>query len=256
MDPKTLGPDEQFMRQVPAGSAVCVVHTVGCIVDVEALATARPDLILLEDACEAFPVCFQNRPVIPQVLAAAVSFFGNKTVTCGEGGALLFLDKALADAMRHCCKQGMTSKRYVHDVLAYNYRLSNLNCALLLAQLEDLETVVRLKRQVFALYDQLVQDSGSKQLHSIESRALWMYPVRIRSQKFPTYEAKEAEFRKWNIEVRPYFYPASAHPHVLERIRGDRTIGNIAHHEVVILPSFPELTPDEQRHIVAVAGSM
>ena len=87
------------------------------------------------------------------------SFFGNKTITTGEGGMVVTNDKTLSERARHYKGQGLASHReYWHDVIGYNYRMTNVQAALLLGQLEILPEIIEKKRVIFDRYRAHLKD--------------------------------------------------------------------------------------------------
>ena len=85
--------------------------------------------MFVEDCCEAFLETYEGSVVGTKSLCGAVSFFGNKLITTGEGGLWYTQDKDVYEFIYKSCHHGMTSDRYVYDVLGYNYRMTNLQAA-------------------------------------------------------------------------------------------------------------------------------
>ncbi|MBI5461122.1 MAG: LegC family aminotransferase [Gammaproteobacteria bacterium] len=136
--------------------ALIVMHTFGHPAELDALAELcrRYRIVLIEDAAEALGSFYRDQHVGQWGLLSAVSFNGNKIVTTGGGGAVLTNDAALAQRARHLTT---TAKQphpwaFVHDQVAYNYRLPNLNAALGCAQLEQLPDFVSRKRALAQRY--------------------------------------------------------------------------------------------------------
>ena len=122
--------------------AMVVVHTFGHPVDLDPLAELckRYKLKLVEDAAESLGSYYKGRHTGNWGVLSALSFNGNKVITTGGGGAILTQDKKLAEQARHLTTTGKVSHKwaYMHDCVAYNYRLPNINAALGCAQLEQL----------------------------------------------------------------------------------------------------------------------
>ena len=188
------------------------------------------------------------------------SFYGNKIITTGEGGAFLTNEDAVYEYILKAHSQGMSAKRYVHNVHAYNYRMTNVQAAFLYDQLSDLETIVGQKIKVFETYRELLNEydmlrSGRVRLFENEDGAQsthWIFTVRIVGN--PKTVDETAEFFDANgIDVRPFFYPIHAHAHLsgLTCDNGDNdTISVLLNKEILMLPSSPDITRDEQRRVI------
>ena len=136
--------------------ALVPMHTFGHPVDIEGvLAVARDfQLSLVEDAAESLGSTYQQRHTGTFGLMGVLSFNGNKTITTGGGGAILTNDEELAKRAKHLTTTAKVPHRwnYVHDEIAYNYRLPNINAALGCAQLEQLGEILTAKRELFGRY--------------------------------------------------------------------------------------------------------
>ncbi|OQX05339.1 MAG: aminotransferase DegT [Desulfobulbaceae bacterium A2] len=145
--------------------AACLpVHIFGhpCAVDKIAALCASFDIPLVEDAAEALGSRWQNRHCGTFGRTGVLSFNGNKIVTCGGGGAVLTDDAELARRLKHLTTTAKAPHpwRYEHNETGYNYRLPNLNAALLCAQLEQLEAFIADKRRLAAEYTEFFQSRG------------------------------------------------------------------------------------------------
>lgn len=240
IDPVTLNP---VLEDLEPNSAVVVVHNIGNVVNVPDLLRRRPDLVVVEDCCEAFLETYEGKPVGTAGLCAAVSFFGNKTITTGEGGLWYTHDKDLYAFILKSCHHGMTSERYVYDVLGYNYRMTNLQAALLYDQLRDVDTILETKRRVRDRYRLLL---GSW----VISTGVWMTVLRIPSISYP---ALAPTLRDYGIDTRPMFYPLQTHPHLRCIAAPPVSFG---HDEIFMLPSSPGLTAYDQVYIASVVRAV
>jgi perosamine synthetase len=161
--------------------------------------------------------------------------------------------------------QGMSAKRYVHEVHAYNYRMTNVQAAFLHDQLSDLDTIVGQKTKVFETYRALLNEydllrSGRVRLFENEDGTQsthWIFALRIVGN--PKTVDETAEFFDANgIDVRPFFYPIHAHAH-LAGLTGDNPNPNhndpvsvLLNKEILLLPSSPDMTLDEQRRVIEI----
>jgi perosamine synthetase len=234
MDPETLNmrEDEAYLASLEPGSAVVVVHNVGTVVNVPRLRRLRPDLVFVEDCCEAFLETYEGQPTGTASFCAAVSFFANKLITSGEGGLWYTHDKDLYAHVLKTCHHGMTSERYVYDVLGYNYRMTNLQAALLYDQLRDLDNILERKRHVRDRYTLLLPDW-------IATTGLWMTVVRLPD----VYSVVAPRLRAHGIDTRPMFYPLRVQSHLRDIDAGPCAIRQ---ETLMMLPSSPRLTEYDQ----------
>lgn len=140
--------------------AACVpMHTFGlpCRIDELALICREWNISLVEDAAESLGSYYKNRHTGTFGKAGVFSFNGNKTVTCGGGGAIVTNDEKLAKRAKHLTTQAKVPHKweFVHDEIGYNYRMPNLNAAMACAQLEQLNSFIENKRALASKYIEL-----------------------------------------------------------------------------------------------------
>ena len=255
MDEKTFNIDtsESYIQTLDKNSAVLIVHNLGNIVNVPRLKRIRPDLIFIEDNCEGLFGKYENiySGTSEDSLCSAVSFYGNKTITTGEGGAFFTNDLNLYKFIKTYFSHGMSEQRYIHNVLGTNYRMTNIQAGFLYDQLNDIEHILEMKKDVVDNYKKLLEEISSKIIildqepNTIHSN--WMFSLFIKDINYESFEKYMCEK---NIQVRPIFYDICEHDHLikiknphLENLEKLRSIG-------VMLPSYPELTKEEQIYIV------
>ena len=141
----------------------CVpMHTFGHPVKIDELVTVCDEwhIELVEDAAESIGSLYKGRHTGTFGKVGAISFNGNKTITTGGGGMLLFQDEELGKLAKHLTTQAKVPHRwaFVHDHIGYNYRMPNINAALGCAQLENIERYVENKRETAAIYADFFKD--------------------------------------------------------------------------------------------------
>jgi perosamine synthetase len=242
IDPHTLNirEDEFYILSLEQNSAVVVVHNIGNVVNVPRLKKLRPDLIFVEDNCEAFMEQYNQKYTGTESLCAAVSFFGNKTITSGEGGAFYTNDKELYDFIYKTCHHGMTGERYVYDIIGRNYRMTNIQAAFLYDQLIDIDNILDNKKRVYNTYFKLLKDTNIK----VATTGKWMFLVRVPGGN---YNDMFKHMMSFGIDTRPLFYEITKHRH-LESFTTPNMLDN--HHEYIMLPSSPSLTMEDQQYII------
>jgi perosamine synthetase len=199
--------------------AIMVVHIFGLPVDMDpVLALARKHgLRVIEDAAELIGQTYRGRPCGSFGELSTFSFYPNKHVTTGEGGMVVTDDAALAARCRQlrnlCFKP---EQRFVHDELGWNFRLTNLQAALGVAQLERLERSVAIKRRLGARYDELLAGIRGLQLPLARTpyanNIYWVYGV-VLEDSVP-FDARQAMSRLAGLGIgtRPFFWPMHEQP--------------------------------------------
>jgi perosamine synthetase len=243
--------DKLDKRIKETDSPVLVVHNMGNIVNVPDLQKKYTDTIFVEDCCEGLFGLYNEQYAGTASLCSSVSFFGNKTITSGEGGAVLTNNDEIYNHLLRLRGQGQTDEKFIHDRLGYNYRLNNVSAGILYGQLMHLDEILNKKLNVFAKYDSSF--CGNYSIHFQEYAdgtipANWLYAIRIDGSDYK--KAKEF-FDEAGIETRPMFYPMSAHKHLkMFSIEGYEEVASQLNKEVIILPCYPELTDKEQDYII------
>jgi perosamine synthetase len=239
VNPDTLNmcEDEAYLRSLEPNAAVVVVHNVGNVVNVPRMKRIRPDLIIVEDVCEAFMEQYEGSVVGTASLCAGLSFFANKMVTSGEGGAFYTADKELYEFIYRTCHHGMTSERYIYDTLGYNYRMTNLQAALLYDQLLDIDAIISQKRTVYSRYTKLFPTETT-------TTGIWMFAVRLPTVRDSNHMCRVLS--TYGVDIRPMFYDIHDHAHLQEI----KALSDDFHHEqVVMIPSSSTLTAFDQVYI-------
>lgn len=252
MDSRTLNIDvsEEYIKSLDINSAVCIVHNLGNIINVPRLKRLRPDLVFIEDNCEGLFGKYEGKYSGTASLCSAVSFYGNKTITTGEGGAFFTDDDEIYNYINSIYSHGMTSKRYVHCYIATNFRMTNIQAAFLYDQLNDIEHILHLKSNIFNTYNKFLStliESSKIKLFTNENNtehSKWMYSVIIPSK---TYKEIDEIMKANKIEIRPVFYNINEHTHLKNILnRFDNSDVDDVISSSIILPSFPDLSESEQ----------
>jgi perosamine synthetase len=165
IDPITLNVDAACVEGAITSRtrALIVVHTFGCPADIAALLeiAGRHGLKVIEDACEAIGAEYQGRRVGIFGDAGVFAFYPNKQITTGEGGMIVARDAEIAAKLRSLRNQGRrpSDDWLEHSELGYNYRISEMNCALGLAQLRRIDSILDRRREVAGEYDSRLRGS-------------------------------------------------------------------------------------------------
>ena len=200
---------------------IVAVHTFGYPADMDALRTVarRHGLLLIEDACEAIGAEFQGQKVGALGDAGVFAFYPNKQITTGEGGMIVTGDSAFAKKIRALRNQGRyeTDDWFQHSELGFNYRLSELHCALGIAQLKRIESILLAREAVACAYHQLLENCTNVMLPPASvphGRISWfVYVIRLH-KKFTRgqRDAVSKHFASAEIGCGRYFAPIHMQP--------------------------------------------
>lgn len=253
--------DEQYLLSLESNSAIVVVHNLGGIVDVDRIKRIRPDIVIVEDNCEGLFGKYNGKytGTSNHTLCSSISFYGNKTITTGEGGAFITNDDDIYNHIKLVFSQGMSSRRFIHEVHAYNYRMTNVQAAFLYEQLNDIECILDLKKRIFNNYEKLLEDEIHNKKVAIQStstnceKANWMFSVYLLNNNKSIDELNNY-FIENGIDIRPFFYPYYRHNHlktIINHSNDNHIISEKLNQNVIMLPSYPELTFEQQKYIVS-----
>ena len=245
--PDTLQMDPEDVRRklTPKTKALLVVHLYGHPCDMDALIGIARDhnLFVVEDCAEAIGTRYKGRHAGTFGDVATFSFFGNKTITTGEGGMVVTNDASLYNKIGRLKGQGlMPGREYWHDIIGYNYRMTNICAAIGLAQMERIDEIIEKKRRIAMWYrDALKGIKGIRFFDEIGDvvNSFWMCSVILATAQ------QRDKVRKVltdaGVETRPFFHPV----HTMPMYRVDGQIFPIAESFAlrgINLPSYPALT--------------
>jgi perosamine synthetase len=199
--------------------AIMVVHIYGLPVDLDPVITIakKYGLLIIEDAAEMHGQTYKGTPCGSFGDISLFSFYPNKHITTGEGGMITMNSDEYAKRCRSlrnlCFKPG---KRFVHEELGWNFRMSNLQAALGLAQLERLDEFVRRKRAMGKLYTERLSDIASIQLPlprtSYAENIYWVYGIVLKDEVPFDAEMVMKKLAAKKIGSRPFFWPMHEQP--------------------------------------------
>ncbi len=274
VDPDTLliDPAQVEAKITPRTRAIFAVDYAGQPCDYDALRSIaqRRRLWLVDDACHAIGGAYKNRPVGSLADLNTFSFHPVKHITTGEGGMVTTDAPELARRLRMCRTHGIDSnpvKRqaegqwfYEMVELGYNYRLSDINCALGESQLRKLPGWVQRRQEIARRYDAAFADlpaAGPLSAREDVSHAYHLYVLRLDLSQLRVGRAEVfAALHGEGIGVNVHYIPVHLHPYYHQRFGtapGDCPIAESAYERIVSLPIWPGMTDkDVQDTIVAV----
>ncbi len=246
-----LDPEDVKKKITSKTKAIMLVHLYGYPCDVTKFIKIAKEnnLFLIEDCAESFGSKFGGRDTGTFGDIAAFSFFGNKTITTGEGGMVVTNDKTLSEKVEHLKGQGLAKFReYWHDIVGFNYRMTNMCAAIGLAQLERADELIAAKVKVTSCYNKYLKNIPVELFLPQKNvkHNFWMYSIL-------TKDAEEREglrdfLKKSGIETRPTFYPVHTMPMYAIQSQKLPVAENLGWRGVC-LPSYPALKETEIKEI-------
>lgn len=234
--------------------AIVPVHLYGHACEIERIAQLAKEykLQLVEDAAEGIACRHNGRHVGGYGQTGCFSFNGNKALTTGGGGMVVTNDAKRAERVKFLATQAKSDPYYyIHDEVGYNYRLSNVQAAIGLAQLECIDEMVERKRAIHDRYAQEFAGSDAVEVFSAQEWCFcnyWMTLIRIspdRHDEFAKYMAGE------KIQVRPIWSLNHTMPMYRDCIAGDLTETVALGAEGVLIPSHPGMSDDDTERAIA-----
>lgn len=243
-----IDPADIERRITEKTKAIMVVHLYGqpaAMHSIMALA-AKHGLKVIEDAAEAFGSRIGDQHVGTFGDVSTFSFFGNKTVTTGEGGMVCSNDALIDARVRKLKGQGLEGTReYWHDEIGYNYRMTNICAAIGLAQLEDAEELLARKRVIAEKYREALRGLPVNFFWEVDgsTNSFWMNCIAVHDSNIrdPLRRALATE----GIETRPAFYPAHTMPMYTSFAEGEYPVAANLAACGINLPSSPALSDDD-----------
>ena len=261
IDPRdfNLDPRKLAAAITPRTKAIIPVHLYGQAADMDAILAAAGSVPLVEDCCQAIGTGYHGMPVGGLGVFGCFSFFPTKNLGAfGDGGLVTTNDEALADRLADMRVHGMRPK-YVHHFVGGNFRLDALQAAILRAKLPRLPGWIAKRQAGAAHYRELFARAGLDKTVRLpeeipgRGHTYHQFVVRVKDR-----DSLREHLAKQGIGAEIY-YPISLHEQrcfaVLGYQRGDFPESERAEVEVLALPIFPELRPDERERVVAGIAS-
>jgi len=254
-----LDPADLARKITPRAKAVIPVHLYGkpaAMDEIGRIAGAH-GLAVVEDAAEAIGAVYRGRPAGALGDVAAFSFFGNKIISCGEGGLVLARDPALARTIRQLKGQGQDfERRYWFPVIGYNYRMTNIEAALGLAQLEKIGDHLAARDEIEAWYR---EELGGRPELALPARdpgersVNWLFSAVLQGETPGLRDRVMSDLRRAGIDSRPFFYPCHILPPYLNAVPAACPEAEQLGERGLSLPTWVGMT---RRHVARVAAAL
>lgn len=264
-DPKTWNMDvDQIEKKITSQTkAIMVVHIYGLPVDMDPVINLarRYGLKVIEDAAEMHGQTYKNKPCGSFGDISTFSFYSNKIITTGEGGMIVTNDDSLAEtcrSLRNLCFQ--TEKRFVHERMGWNVRMTNMQAALGLSQLERLDEFVAIKRKIGLYYFERLQGLQSLDFQSTSTdyskNIYWVFGILLKKDYGLSAQEAINLFASKGVGCRPFFCPMHMQPVLkkLDLFEGENyPIAENLYDKGLYLPSGMAITIEQQDKVIEAA---
>jgi perosamine synthetase len=257
-EPRTWNMDPERVAEAitPKTRGIIVVHLYGHPVDMDPILeqAERHGLWVIEDAAEAHGATYRGRVAGSMGSLATFSFYGNKIITAGEGGMVVTDDERLAGLVRQLHGQGQDpERRYWFPMIGFNYRMTNIEAAIGLGQLERIDWHLERRREIASWYRAELSGIEGIELSPQESwaqSAFWITCAVLDEKRFGARDDAMAALDRAGIETRPFFYPLHTLPMYSSANKDKKfPVAEDLARRGVNLPSSAVLTRDEVAYV-------
>lgn len=176
----------------------------------------KNDLFVIEDCAEALGSSINGQHVGTFGDAGTFSFFGNKVITCGEGGAIIFKSKSTYEKAKILRDHGMEpGRRYYHLYPGYNYRITNLQAAIGCAQFEQLDLFQKKRKEIYSWYNEFLSEKDYFDYQVVDSKSevsYWLYTIKFKNELDVCRNEVVSRLSNFGIDTRPMFFPMDEMP--------------------------------------------
>ena len=257
-DTWTIDLDELKRLITPQTKAVMPVHIYGQPAHIDEIMeiAAEKGILVIEDCAEALGATYKKRRVGLDGDATCFSFFANKSITTGEGGMVVFKDAETAERARILRDHGMSpQKRYWHEYAGFNFRMTNMQAAVGVAQMDRIDELLDRKKLIFQTYDNLLSENQGVTLlpkNEWSENSYWLYTIILNGYKEGVRDQLITHLGYRGIDARPGFYPMHLMDPYREFGQGAYPVSSHLAANSVSLPSSFGLSNEEIAHIVEI----
>jgi len=255
-DPETwmIDPDQIEAKITSKTKAIIPVHLYGHPANMGAIMklAKKHGLYVIEDAAEAHGAEYRGKRVGGIGDIGAFSFYGNKVITTGEGGMLVTNDDLLAEKARFLKDHAMSKEiRYWHPEVGYNYRMTNIQAAIGLAQFERIDSLLSRKIEIALAYKKSLAGCRGVVVQPQAEWAkniYWMFSILVTDESRLNRNELMSSLLEQGIDSRPFFFPIHQMPPYLGCL-GDYPVADDLSRRGINLPSFPALKDEQVKYI-------
>lgn len=246
--------------------AILAMHTYGCPADMDEIRRIadKHKLKVIEDAAEAHFAIYKGRPTGCLGDVGCFSFYANKIITTGEGGMLVTNDKAIAEKVRLLRNHAFTEPRFVHHEVGFNYRMTNIQAAIGVAQMERAAELLKGRMSNAPRYEAELKGVEGLTLPPecpYGTNVYWMYGILIDEKKFGRGKEEVMKLLKQQgVETRSFFYPMHLQPVYRNNpdidCSGKYPVAEQLYEQGLYLPSSSHLSGEQIKKISAALKSL
>jgi dTDP-4-amino-4,6-dideoxygalactose transaminase len=258
IDPETFNIDPELIEDAitPNTKAILPVHLYGYVCDMDAIMdiAKRHNLIVIEDACQAVDAKFKGKSA-GSFGTGTFSLYATKNVMSGEGGMLTTDDEDIAEKCRLIRSHGM-KVRYYHDMLGYNYRMSDLHAAIGLAQMERLEAFKAIRQQNATYLNDHINSVVTPKVKPNYEHVWHQYTIRVDGGRDRDAAIKQLNEAGIGTGI---FYPVPVHEQeYMRKIVGDYhlPVAEKFAKQVISLPIHPQVSQEDLEKIVTEVNKL
>lgn len=241
--------------------ALMLMHTYGHPVDIDPILelAEKRDLYVIEDAAEAHGAEYKGKRVGALGDAGCFSFYANKILTTGEGGMVVTNNEKIAEMARLLRDQAFEPKRFLHRYVGFNYRMTNLQAAIGVAQMDLIDESVETRRRNAKRYNSLLKDVPGITLPPEAlwaKNVYWMYTVLVEDSFGMKRDELMAYLKEKGVDSRSAFYPVHTQPVYAKHYKGEKyPVAEELGRKGINLPSGNTLTEDQIKFVADTIAS-
>ena len=254
-DTLTIDPEQILKKITKRTKAILVVHQFGHAAHMDEIKkiSKKYKIKIIEDNAESLGGSYKKKKLGTIGDVATLSFYANKIITTGEGGAILTNSKKIAEKCEILRDHGMSKKeRYVHLDLGYNYRMTNLQAAVGSSQIKHLREILNIRNRQIKFYEKNLSNNPNYVLRKFSSwskKINWLITIFLKSSS----KRKDliSYLKKKNIDVRPMIFPVNEAKHFKKKFKSQRfPISKKISYSGLHLPSSTKLSKKEILYVV------
>jgi len=261
--PDSLNIDPQSVERLitPKTKVIIAVHLYGhpAKMDLINIIAKKHNLFVIEDAAEAHGAEFHNKIVGGLADCATFSFYGNKIITTGEGGAITTNSDLIYNKAKFLRDHAMSSDRkYWHEEIGFNFRMTNLQAALGYSQLLRVESIINERSEIFKWYKKhlLLNESVRLNLEEDEVKnVIWLVRLEIDFLDEERRNNLMIDLKKLGVDTRPYFYPMSLLPMYKNNVFENK-ISTMKYDKGINLPTYLGLSELDVKNISEIVNKI
>lgn len=265
LDPKILAKELKDNTEIIDGkvihkkskkrvAAIMPVYTLGNVADMDEInkIASMYKLPVVADAAAAIGAKYKGQDIGKLADVTCFSFNGNKTITCGGGGMAVSNNKELIGKIRHLSTTARVSKEYDHDMVGYNYRMTNIQAAVGCAQIERLDEFVAKKREIRHYYNEVFKNLGNIETFkepSYGKSSCWFSGIVLKNGTHETILNICDKLAQNNIEARSFWKPVYMQKPYKECLKSDMSITDWMWSKIITLPCSTNIGNYELKYI-------